>query len=62
MIKYISEIDVEFPKNVKISEEGKDFIRKLLHKDPIKRLGAAKGLEEIKEHPWFKNFSFEELK
>jgi serine/threonine protein kinase len=32
-----------------VSEEGKDFLGKLLEKDPAKRLRAA----QLLEHPWF---------
>ena len=30
----------------------------MLNKDPSKRLGAKKGLEEIKEHPFFNGVDF----
>ena len=33
-----------------ISEGGKDLIRKLLVKNPMKRC----GIQEMKEHPWLK--------
>ena len=32
----------------KISKEGVDFVKKLLIKDPAKRL----GLKEVLQHPW----------
>lgn len=35
------------------SHEAKDLIRKLLNKNPNKRLGYNRGAEEIKEHPFF---------
>jgi serum/glucocorticoid-regulated kinase 2 len=38
--------------NIKMSEACKDFITKLLQKDPTKRLGSQGGLQEILSHPW----------
>ncbi|EOA30450.1 hypothetical protein CARUB_v10013575mg [Capsella rubella] len=35
------------------SEEAKDLIEKLLVKDPRKRLGCARGAQDIKRHPFF---------
>jgi len=44
------------------SKDAIDLISKLLHLKPTKRLGVAKGGgEEIKKHPWFKNFSWTNL-
>ncbi|KAK8849244.1 Microtubule-associated serine/threonine-protein kinase 2, partial [Tritrichomonas musculus] len=37
-----------------VSEEAVDLIRRLLTRDPKKRLGWQ-SIDEIKEHPWFKN-------
>jgi 5'-AMP-activated protein kinase catalytic alpha subunit len=39
--------DFKIPKN--LSDKAKDFIRKILEVDPIKRYNIA----QIKEHPWF---------
>lgn len=39
---------VEFPEKPKVSEDIKDLIRKMLVKDPGKRI----TLPEVKEHPW----------
>eukprot|EP00887_Chlorella_sp_A99_P007263 scaffold2.g7263.t1 len=36
-----------------VSPEVKDLISKLLTKDPLRRLGAAAGADEVKLHPWF---------
>jgi serum/glucocorticoid-regulated kinase 2 len=38
---------------IKMREECKDFLSKMLHKDPKERLGAKEGVKEIIEHPWF---------
>jgi len=40
----------------------KDFISKLLIKNPDQRLGAKNGVEEILSHPWLKAYNLEQLK
>ena len=54
MYTYIVRANVRFPKKIKVSDEAKDLIKFLLLKDPDLRLGAKKGFEEIKEHPFLK--------
>ena len=45
------------------SEEAKDLINKLLVIDPNQRLGSGKdGIEKLKQHPYFKNINWEDLK
>jgi len=39
------------------SPRCKDFLQKLLHKDPDKRMGRN-GIIEIKAHPWFEEIDF----
>jgi serine/threonine-protein kinase RIM15 len=41
-------------------EEAKDLITKLLKRNPSERLGA-KGIQEIKDHPFFKGIVWETL-
>ena len=48
------------PRNYKVSDDAKNFITKLLEKDPGTRLGR-KGLKEIKKHPFFSGISFDDL-
>lgn len=43
-----------------MSDSMKDFIKKILDKDPSKRLGN-KGPEEIMQHPWFDDLDFNKL-
>ncbi|XP_070578198.1 ribosomal protein S6 kinase alpha-5-like [Ptychodera flava] len=44
------------------STEVKDFILKLLQKDPKKRLGSGpSGADEIKKHPFFKSIDWDDL-
>jgi len=52
MFQLIRDSEVKFPSRPPLSDEAKDIIKKLLVKDPHKRLGAN-GSEEIKGHPWF---------
>ena len=62
--------ELKFPKYIKIdgnnkplkvSDEAKNIISKLLEKNPGSRLGKA-GLDEIKSQPFFGNLNFEMLK
>ncbi|KAG1043382.1 hypothetical protein G6F43_011663 [Rhizopus delemar] len=55
--------DVQFseqpmPYKTHISNQGKNLIRKLLHKEELKRLGSRAGASDIKAHPFFKNINF----
>ena len=56
LIKYE---EVSFPKDVYLSEEAKDIIRKLLAKEVTDRLGYKTGLEEVKKHPFFNGLDFD---
>ena len=44
------------------SKEIKDLIKKLLEKDPNKRLGKKNGIEEIKTHSFFRDLNFDLVK
>jgi serine/threonine protein kinase len=43
-----------------MSEEMKNFISRLLAKNPSERLGV-KGAEEVKNDPWFADWNWEKL-
>ena len=58
MYDLIKTSPVKFPKRINLSEEAKDIIRKLLDKNPRKRLGSQNGIEEIKKHPFFASIDF----
>jgi hypothetical protein len=47
-------------KGAAISDEAKDMINSFLRVDPTKRLGAN-GFDEIKNHPFFRNFDWAKL-
>ena len=59
MYELIKTSTVKFPKRISLSEDAKDIIKKLLEKNPKKRLGSQKGIEEIKSHPFFANIDFD---
>ena len=61
MYELICYDDVSFPRSKQISEECEDLIKGLLNKNPISRLGADKGLFELKTHPFFSSINFEAL-
>jgi serine/threonine protein kinase len=44
-----------------ISRTARSLISGLLEKDPSKRLGCLRGLEEIKEHPWCAKIDWSKL-
>ena len=57
-----SKNELSFPVNErKLSESGKDFIKKLLVSNPIKRLGHKEGTAEIKRHPWLNEIDFDKI-
>ena len=58
MYDMIKNSAVKFPKRIKLSDEAKDVITKLLDKNPKKRLGSQSGIKEIKEHPFFASLDF----
>ena len=57
MAKLIRKKELVFPdltgRNIFVSEEAKDLIRKLLDKTPETRLGSKNDIDELKAHPWF---------
>lgn len=40
---------------------AKDFLEKLLVRDPKKRLGAVRGISELKEHPFLADVNWQTL-
>lgn len=65
MYHLIEKFQVKFPDPVKhgieMSEEVQDIIMKLLEKDPTKRLGSERDIDEILEHDWFKWIDIDKL-
>jgi len=60
MFRAITRKEIDFGTKIKVSPECKNFIEKLLIKNPDNRLGTN-GAEEIKAHPWFKNVNWNDL-
>lgn len=44
-----------------MSEDGKQFVKALLNRNPKHRLGSQRGAEELKEHPFFTSIDWELL-
>ena len=66
IFRKIEQLKIDFSPNVKIPEEAKDLITKILVKDPNTRLGAGeKGSEyditHLKNHPYFKGIVWDNL-
>lgn len=55
----ITKLDYEFPEN--FPEDAKDLIRRLLVLDPLERLGTAKGVQEVKGHPFFTGIDWDTI-
>ena len=66
MYELIKNAEVKFPDpvkhNISISENAQDLISLLLQKDPTLRIGeGGAGIRQIFEHPFFDEFSVEDL-
>ncbi|KAF8311143.1 Pkinase-domain-containing protein [Clavulina sp. PMI_390] len=48
---------IKFPRGV-IGEDGKQFVKGLLNRNPKNRLGAQRDTAELKEHPFFKSIDW----
>ncbi|OCH92893.1 Pkinase-domain-containing protein [Obba rivulosa] len=60
MYKNICFGKIRFPKGV-INEDGKQFVKGLLNRNPKHRLGAQRDAAELKEHPFFKTIDWDAL-
>ncbi|KAI1795132.1 serine/threonine protein kinase [Ganoderma leucocontextum] len=60
MYKNICFGKIKFPKGV-INEDGKQFVKGLLNRNPKHRLGAQRDAAELKEHPFFKVIDWDAL-
>uniref|UniRef100_A0A7S3N4J2 Uncharacterized protein n=1 Tax=Euplotes harpa TaxID=151035 RepID=A0A7S3N4J2_9SPIT len=65
MYRMIKEKEPRFPDSEKhgigVSDLAEDLIRKLLDKDPEKRLGSINDASEILEHPFFDELDIDDL-
>jgi serine/threonine protein kinase len=48
------------PRNI-FSNECEDLLRRLLKRNPLERLGASRGAQEIKSHAWFKDVDWDDV-
>ncbi|KAJ7638601.1 kinase-like domain-containing protein [Roridomyces roridus] len=60
MYKNICFGKIRFPKGA-INEDGKQFVKGLLNRNPKHRLGAVRDAEELKEHPFFASIDWDAL-
>lgn len=60
MYKNICFGKIKFPKGV-INEDGKQFVKGLLNRNPKHRLGAQRDAAELKGHPFFKMIDWDAL-
>ncbi|EIW67606.1 protein kinase Sch9 [Tremella mesenterica DSM 1558] len=51
---------IRFPKHV-IGDDGKQFVKGLLNRNPQNRLGAKRGAAELKDHPFFSSINWDLL-
>ncbi|KAI0485191.1 kinase-like domain-containing protein [Xylariaceae sp. FL0804] len=60
MYKNIAFGKVRFPKET-LSQEGRNFVKGLLNRNPKHRLGASEDAEELKRHPFFADIDWDVL-
>lgn len=58
-LEKIGKDGVEFPHDSSVSPEARNLVRKLLCRDPSRRLGHLNGASDIKAHKWFKDIKFD---
>ncbi|KAK0537573.1 Serine/threonine-protein kinase [Tilletia horrida] len=51
---------IKFPRGA-IGDDGKQFVKGLLNRNPKHRLGAQRDAQDLKEHPFFKEIDWEAL-
>ena len=61
MSRMIKKFPVVLPSSIAMSEECKDFIIRLLDKNPDTRLGSKGDLKEILDHPWMKQIDVDKV-
>jgi serine/threonine protein kinase len=44
-----------------VTQQARDFLEALLQKNPNKRLGATRGINELKEHAYFSDVNWKTL-
>ena len=59
MYKNILKGDIHYPSH--LSQEAVDFLSKLFCRDPGSRLGSQNDVEDIKQHPFFKDLNWDDV-
>ena len=59
MYRNISENNLMFPEI--FSDELKDLLRKMLDKDPKKRIGIGNDKQDLKNHPFFSDINWNQI-
>jgi len=54
----ITHNEIHWPPGIEFSHEAKTIMKKLLRREPDKRLGAESGATQIKRERWFSNMNF----
>lgn len=49
---------LKWPDDIQVSQDCKTLVKKLLKREPDKRLGSHNGASDIKSSRWFKDFNF----
>lgn len=57
MFKLIQEGELKFNDKVDVSKEGKDFISKMLIRNPGNRLGSKNDVDDVLSHQWFSDLN-----
>uniref|UniRef100_A0A7S0ZD54 non-specific serine/threonine protein kinase n=1 Tax=Timspurckia oligopyrenoides TaxID=708627 RepID=A0A7S0ZD54_9RHOD len=57
--KNITNNEIQWPHGIEISHDAKIIMKKLLRREPDKRLGAESGASEIKREKWFAHMNFQ---
>ncbi|XP_078180915.1 phototropin 1 [Carex rostrata] len=50
--------DLKFPASIPVSFPARQLMYRLLHRDPLNRLGSCEGANEIKQHPFFRGMNW----
>ncbi|GME75268.1 unnamed protein product [Ambrosiozyma monospora] len=61
MYKNIAFGKVRFPKEI-LSPEGRSFVKGLLNRNPLHRLGSVNGARELQQHPFFNDIDWDLLR
>ena len=57
-----NQLEFEQDDDARLTPVVKDLLRKLLHKDPNRRLGNICGIRDIKSHPFFSDIDWKMVK